>query len=106
MINSIIEIIRTLNGGTVIPFQKDEITKMNLYSDNVELYVDSSGAKNKFFYFAEFKMNGENEDNLAQIESELSDNQAFAVIGEPKPSDSYMILLKKNLIFSIKSNIV
>lgn len=93
MINSIIEIIRTLNGGTVIPFQKDEITKMNLYSDNVELYVDSSGAKNKFFYFAEFKMNGENEDNLAQIESELSDNQAFAVIGEPEPSDSYMILL-------------
>lgn len=93
MINSIIEIIRTLNGETVIPFQKDEITKINLYSDNVELYVDSSGAKNKFFYFAEFKMNGENKDNLAQIESDLSDNQAFAVIGEPEPSDSYMILL-------------
>ena len=93
MINSIIEIIRTLNDGTVIPFQKDEITKINLYSDNVELYVDSSGTKNKFFYFAEFKMNGENEDNLAQIESELSENQAFAVIGEPEPSDSYMILL-------------
>lgn len=93
MINSIIEIIRKLNGGTVIPFQKDEITKINLYSDKVELYVDSSGAKNKFFYFAEFKMNGENEDNLVQIELELSDNQAFTVIGEPEPSDSYMILL-------------
>lgn len=93
MINSIIEIIRTLNGGSVIPFQKDEITKINLYSDNVELYVDSSGAKDKFFYFAEFKMSGENEDNLAQIELELSDNQAFAVLGEPEPSDSYMILL-------------
>ncbi len=95
MINPIIEIIRTFNEGSVIPLQKDEITKVDLHSENVELYADPSGTKNKFFYFAELKMNDENKDNLDQIELELSDNQAFSVIEEPEPGDSYMILLWK-----------
>lgn len=93
MIDTIIDIIRSLNEGNVLPLQKDKETKIDLYSNDVELYIDYSGNNRKYYYFAEFKMNDEKEDNLAQIESILRNNEAFAVIGEPNPSDSYMVLL-------------
>lgn len=93
MIKTIVDIIRLLNEGKVIPFQADEETKINLCSNNVELYIDSSGAENKYYYFAEFKMDDEKKDNLEQIESEVLSDDAYTVIGEPSPSDSYMILL-------------
>lgn len=95
MINTILDIIRSLNGGCVIPSQEDKKTKINLYSDDVELYVDSFGEEKKYYYFADFKIEGEENDNLEQIESVLMNNEAFAIIGEPSPSDSYMILLWK-----------
>lgn len=93
MINTIVDIIRLLNEGNVIPFQTDKETKINLYSDDVELYIDSSGVENKYYYFAEFKMDDEKKDNLEQIESVVFRDDTYAVIGEPSPSDSYMILL-------------
>lgn len=93
MISTIVDIIRLLNDGNVIPFQADKETKFNLYSDVVELYVDSSGNENKYYYFAEYKMDYEKKDNLDQIESILQNNKAFADNGKPSPSDSYMILL-------------
>lgn len=93
MINTIVDIIRLLNEGNVIPSQTDKETKINLYSDDVDLYVDSSGIDNKYYYFADFKMDDEKKDNLDQIESVVINNEAYAVIGEPSPSDSYMILL-------------
>ena len=93
MINAVVDIIRLLNEGNVIPFQADEKTKINLYSDDVELYIDSSGIENKYYYFAKFKMDDEKKDNLEQIESVVLNNEAYAVIGEPNPSNSYMILL-------------
>ena len=92
MISTIVDIIRLLNEGNVIPFQSDKKTKVNLYSDDIELYVDFSGTEKKYYYFAEFKMDDEKNDNLEQIESVLINNEAYSIIGEPRPSDSYMIL--------------
>lgn len=93
MIDVIINIIRSLNTGNVLPFQKDAETKIDLYNKDVELYIDYSGNEKKYYYFAELKMDDEKDDNLPQIEDILRNNEAFAVIGEPNPSDSYMILL-------------
>ena len=93
MIDVIIDIIRSLNEGNVLPFQKDAETKIDLYNKDVELYIDYSGSEKKYYYFAELKMDDEKDDNLPQIEDILRNNEALAVIGEPNPSDSYMILL-------------
>lgn len=93
MIDVIIDIIRLLNEGNVLPFQKDAETKIDLYNKDVELYIDYSGSEKKYYYFAELKMDDEKDDNLPQIEDILRNNEAFAAIGEPNPSDSYMILL-------------
>ena len=93
MIDVIIDIIRSLNEGNVLPFQKDAETKIDLYNKDVELYIDYSGNEKKYYYFAELKMDDEKDDNLPQIEDILRNNEALAVIGEPNPSDSYMILL-------------
>lgn len=93
MIDVIIDIIRSLNEGNVLPFQKDAETKIDLYNKEVELYIDYSGNEKKYYYFAELKMDDEKDDNLPQIEDILRNNEALAVIGEPNPSDSYMILL-------------
>ena len=68
-------------------------TKIDLYNKDVELYIDYSGSEKKYYYFAELKMDDEKDDNLPQIEDILRNNEALAVIGEPNPSDSYMILL-------------
>lgn len=93
MIDVIIDIIRSINEGNVLPFQKDAETKIDLYNKDVELYIDYSGNEKKYYYFAELKMDDEKDDNLPQIEDILRNNEALAVIGEPNPSDSYMILL-------------
>ena len=95
MNNTIIDIIRSLNTGSVIPFQEDEMTKARLRSGNVELYVDFSGKKKKYYYFSEFMIDDTKKDNLEQIESEVLNDEAYEEIGQPQPSDSYMILLWK-----------
>ena len=77
----------------MLPFKKDSETKIDLYNKDVELYIDYSGNEKKYYYFAELKMDDEKDDNLPQIEDILRNNEALAVIGEPNPSDSYMILL-------------
>ena len=96
MINVIMDIIRLLNEGNVIPMQRDQNTKIDLYNDNdqVQLFLDSSGEENKYYYFAEFVINDE-QDNLAQIEDMVLNSDVYTVIGKPKPSNSYMILLWK-----------
>lgn len=94
MIDIIMDIIRLLNEGNVIPMQKDQNTKIDLYNDQVQLFVDSSGEENKYYYFAEFAIDDE-QDNLAQIEDVVLNSDVYTVIGKPKPSNSYMILLWK-----------
>ncbi len=56
-------------------------------------WKDYPGNEKKYYYFAELKMDDEKDDNLPQIEDILRNNEAIAAIGEPNPSDSYMILL-------------
>ena len=94
MIDIIMDIIRLLNEGNVIPMQKDQNTKIDLYNDQVQLFVDSSGEEKKYYYFAEFAIDDE-QDNLAQIEDVVLNSDVYTVIGKPKPSNSYMILLWK-----------
>lgn len=80
MINVIMDIIRLLNEGNVIPMQRDQNTKIDLYNDNdqVQLFLDSSGEENKYYYFAEFVINDE-QDNLAQIEDMVLNSDVYTV---------------------------
>ena len=95
MISTILDIIRLLNGGSVIPMQKDKDTKIDLYNDKVQLFVDASGQESKYYYFSEFEIDGENQDNLSEIEDVALNSDAYTVVEKPKPSDSYMILFWK-----------
>lgn len=45
MINTMLDIIRLLNDGSIVPMQKDEDTKIDLYNEKVQLFVDTSGEK-------------------------------------------------------------
>ena len=95
MINTILDIIRLLNDGSIVPMQKDEDTKIDLYNEKVQLFVDASGEKSKHYYFSEFEIDDENQDNLAEIEDVALNSDAYTVIEKPTPSDSYMILFWK-----------
>ena len=68
MINTILDIIRLLNDGNIVPMQKDEDTKIDLYNEKVQLFMDASGEESKYYYFSELEINDENQDNLAEIE--------------------------------------
>lgn len=92
MINTIIEIIHSLNGGSVIPFQLDAETMVDLGTDMVKLYVDSSGKEKKYYYFARYEVDDNKDDNLGQIEREIFGSKVYKNSGRPSPSDSYMIL--------------
>ncbi|MDE7322639.1 MAG: hypothetical protein K2N73_07860 [Lachnospiraceae bacterium] len=95
MINTIIDIIHSLNGGSVIPFQSDETTTVDLGNDAVKLFVDSSGTEKKYYYFAAYKMDDEKKDNLGQIERNVFGSEVHKGGEKPNPSDSYMILFWK-----------
>lgn len=93
MINTIIEIIRSLNGGRVIPFQPDEATMVDLENDMVKLYVDSSETEKKYYYFAKYEIDDDKNDNLGQIEKGIFESKLYKDGSRPSPRDSYMILL-------------
>ena len=95
MINTMLDIIRLLNDGSIVPMQKDEDTKIDLNNEKVQLFVDASGEKSKYYYFSEFEIDDENQDNLAEIEDVALNSHAYTVIEKPTPSDSYMILFWK-----------
>lgn len=95
MINTILDIIRLLNDGNIVPMQKDEDTKIDLYNEKVQLFMDASGEESKYYYFSELEINDENQDNLAEIEDVALNSDAYTVIEKPTPSDSYMILFWK-----------
>ena len=82
MINTILDIIRLLNDGNIVPMQKDEDTKIDLYNEKVQLFMDASGEESKYYYFSELEIDDVN-------------NDAYTVIEKPSPSDSYMILFWK-----------
>ena len=95
MINTILDIIRLLNDGNIVPMQKDEDTKIDLYNEKVQLFVDASGEESKYYYFSELEIDDKNQDNLAEIEDVALNSDAYTVIEKPTPSDSYMILFWK-----------
>ena len=95
MINTILDIIRLLNDGNIVPMQKDEDTKIDLYNKKVQLFMDASGEESKYYYFSELEIDDENQDNLAAIEDVALNSDAYTVIEKPTPSDSYMILFWK-----------
>ena len=49
MINTILDIIRLLNDGNIVPMQKDEDTKIDLYNEKVQLFMDASGEESNSF---------------------------------------------------------
>lgn len=95
MINTMLDIIRLLNDGSIVPMQKDEDTKIDLYNEKVQLFVDAYGEKSKYYYFSEFEIDDADQDNLAEIEDVALNSDAYTVIEKPTPSDSYMILFWK-----------
>ena len=80
MINTILDIIRLLNDGNIVPMQKDEDTKIDLYNEKVQLFMDASGEESKYYYFSELEIDDENQDNLAGIEDVALNNDAYTVI--------------------------
>lgn len=48
MTNIIMDVIRILNDGNIIPKQEDGNTKIDLYNDKVQLYMDTSGLERKY----------------------------------------------------------
>lgn len=86
MINTILDIIRLLNDGNIVPMQKDEDTKIDLYNEKVQLFMDASGEESKYYYFSELEINDENQDNLAEIEDVALNSDAYTVIEKPTPS--------------------
>ena len=95
MINTMLDIIRLLNEGSIVPMQKDQDTKIDLYNEKVQLFVDASGEENKYYYVSELEIDDKNQDNLAEIEDVALNSDAYTVIEKPTPSDSYMILFWK-----------
>ena len=85
MINTILDIIRLLNDGNIVPMQKDEDTKIDLYNEKVQLFMDASGEESKYYYFSELEINDENQDNLAEIEDVALNSDAYTVIEKPTP---------------------
>lgn len=85
MINTILDIIRLLNDGNIVPMQKDEDTKIDLYNEKVQLFMDASGEESKYYYFSELEIDDENQDNLAEIEDVALNSDAYTVIEKPTP---------------------
>ena len=95
MIDIIMDVIRMLNDGNIIPMQEDKNTKIDLYHDKVQLYMDTSGLERKYYYFAELDVGEDMQDNLAQIEEVALSSDAYTIFRKPEPSNSYMILFWK-----------
>ena len=86
MINTILDIIRLLNDGNIVPMQKDEDTKIDLNNEKYNCLVDASGEKSKYYYFRNFEqIDDENQDNLAEIEDVALNSDAYTVIEKPTP---------------------
>ena len=93
MINDIIEIIRKLNGGSVLAGQPDETSNVDLTSSAASLYIDELNSK--YYYFADLVVDPKKlkNDNLAFIESlTVRNTEAYTKIAQPMPNSSYLIL--------------
>jgi len=92
LLNTIIDIIRFLNNGSVLPNQSDEITKVKLHNDDIELYVDYFSFKNKYYYFSQIS---EQYSDVVSIENDILSNEVITVMNKPEPESSYLLLFLK-----------
>lgn len=96
MINTIINIIRDLNEGFVLPDQDDRQTQVDLYSQIAKLFIDEMDYK--YYFFADLILETDNngKTNLDQIEeATIHNSEAFLTTEAPDPSSSYLILVMK-----------
>ena len=96
MLNELINIIKLLNNGSVLPDQSDADSKENLNSEMVSLYIDKK--HHKFYYFAEFVVDEltKTKNNLVNIEKIINDKKTTNKNSKDYlPENSYLILLWK-----------
>lgn len=96
MTSNILDAIRRLNGGSLIADQSDEMSKVDLFSDNACLYIDKSNSK--YYYFADLIVDEKDhsKNNLGQIEkSTVKNSEAYITVPPPVPNSSYLILFWK-----------
>lgn len=91
-LSGIFKILRSLNGGSIIPLINDEVSFCNISSDIVNLYL---GNGNKYYYFSEYVQTDE-VDNMSTIEQVILYNDGgFNHIVKPDPQHAYLILFYK-----------
>lgn len=91
--NKYIDLLMRINDGQLIPNIQNEDALRNLFSKEVALFKDI--ISNKYYFFAEYLADENNEDNMADIEKQtILNHEAFAE-SIPSPSDSYLILFWK-----------
>lgn len=93
MTENLINIIRALNGGSVLSNQKDKASGVNLYTDKACLYIDENDSK--YYYFADLIVEN-NKSNLGEIEKmTVGNTEPYMAIDPPEASNSYLILFWK-----------
>ena len=98
----IIDIIRKLNGGSVLVNQPDEETYINLFKEDIWLYKDLE--EGKYYFFSTFDTES---NDLKQIENNILKNEALKEL-KINPSDSYLILFweVEKVTEAVYSNII
>lgn len=84
-LEDLIEIINSLNNGTVICGQDNDDTEILLSESNIKLYC----ANKKYYFLAEYQ------EDYDIIERKIRNNQFVAEIKERRPNNSYLVLLYK-----------
>lgn len=88
----LMDFIRQLNGGTIIPFVSDSKSQMYLPSKDVELYRQSLPQGTKYFYFAFLGDTQNLEEAISEIEKvTITKRNKWCGAEMLSPSDSYMI---------------
>lgn len=96
MINNILDIIRILNSGSVIPNLSDKDCEVNLSSEIATLYIDTSNSR--YYYFADYatEKGDYKKNNLCSIENiTLKNSTIYETVDRPIPNSSYLILFWK-----------
>lgn len=89
---SLMDFIRKLNGGTIIPFVSDSKSQMYLPSKGVELYRQPLPQGTKYFYFAYLGDTQNLEEAISEIEKvTITKRNEWCGAETLSPSDSYMI---------------
>ena len=96
MTSNILDIIRNLNGGSIIKGQENEMSRVDLFSDDAVLYIDDKDSKYYFFADLIIDESDRNKNNMRQIEKCTINNlEAYAAVAPPLPNSSYLILFWK-----------